>query len=123
MAKYSNVTPYAETNNFFAKPDLYENIRDFLHDEIIEVCFTKKDGTERKMFCTLQSDLIDQQYESYDDTNPPKIINEEVMRVFDTEASSWRSFRLANLKYVKTDLKELPKEIKQRARAIDGFGE
>ena len=26
MAKYSNVTPYAETNNFFAKPDLYENI-------------------------------------------------------------------------------------------------
>ena len=106
MAKYSNVTPYAETNNFFAKPDLYENIRDFLHDEIIEVCFTKKDGTERKMFCTLQSDLIDQSYESYDDTNPPKIINKDVMRVYDTEAKGWRSFLLANVKYLKTNLND-----------------
>ena len=56
------------------------------------------------MFCTLQSDLIDQQYESYDDTNPPKIINKDVMRVYDTEAQGWRSFLLANVKYVKTDL-------------------
>ena len=75
------------------------------------------------MLCTLQSDLLDQSYESYDDTKPPKIINEEVMRVFDTEAQGWRSFLLANLKYVKTDLNGLPPEISQRKRAIDGFGE
>ena len=122
MSKYLNITPSAETHNFFGK-NLRKDLTEFLHNEIIEVMFEKVDGTERKMLCTLQSDVINQDYESYDDTNPPKIINEEVMRVFDTEASSWRSFRLANLKYVKTDLKELPKEIKQRARAIDGFGE
>ena len=51
MTKYSNVTPYRETNNFFASPTLYENIREFLLGEIIEICFTKKDGTERKMLC------------------------------------------------------------------------
>jgi|TARA_B110000914_G_scaffold35912_1_gene28849 hypothetical protein len=106
MTKYSNVTPYRETNNFFASPTLYENIRDFLHDEIIEVCFTKKDGTERKMLCTLQSNIIDQEYESYDDTKPPKIINKEVMRVYDTEAKGWRSFLLANVKYLKTNLND-----------------
>lgn len=122
MSKYLNITPRGETRNFFGK-NLRRDLTEFLHNEIIEVMFEKVDGTERKMLCTLQSNVINQDYESYDDTNPPKIINEEVMRVFDTEASSWRSFRLANLKYVKTDLKELPKEIKQRARAIDGFGE
>ena len=122
MSKYLNITPRGETRNFFGK-NLRKDLTEFLHNEIIEVMFEKVDGTERKMLCTLQSDVINQDYESYDDTNPPKIINEEVMRVFDTEASSWRSFRLANLKYVKTDLKGLPKEIKQRARAIDGFGE
>lgn len=42
MTKYSNVTPYRETNNFFASPTLYENIIEFLHDEIIEVSFYKK---------------------------------------------------------------------------------
>ena len=122
MSKYLNITPRSETRNFFGK-NLRKDLTEFLHNEIIEVMFEKVDGTERKMLCTLQSDLLDQSYESYDDTKPPKIINEEVMRVFDTEAQGWRSFLLANLKYVKTDLNGLPPEISQRKRAIDGFGE
>ena len=100
-----------------------EDLTEFLHNEIIEVMFEKKDGTDRKMMCTLQSNIINQDYESYDDTKPPKIINKEVMRVFDTEAKSWRSFLLANIKYIKTNLNGLPPEISQRRRAIDGFGE
>jgi len=103
MSKYLNITPRGETRNFFGK-NLRRDLTEFLHNEIIEVMFTKKDGTERKMLCTLQSHLLDQSYESYDDTKPPKIINEEVMRVFDTEAQSWRSFLLANIKYIKTNL-------------------
>ena len=103
MSKYLNITPRSETRNFFGK-NLRRDLTEFLHNEIIEVMFTKKDGTERKMLCTLQSHLLDQSYESYDDTKPPKIINEEVMRVFDTEAQSWRSFLLANIKYIKTNL-------------------
>ena len=51
--------------------------------------------------------LLISQYESYDDTNPPKIINKDVMRVFDTEAQGWRSFSLANVKYVKTNLESV----------------
>ena len=42
MTKYSNVTPYRETNNFFASPTLYENIREFLLEEVIEVCLLKR---------------------------------------------------------------------------------
>jgi len=105
MSKYLNITPRGETRNFFGK-NLRRDLLEFLHNEIIEVMFTKKDGTERKMLCTLQSDIIDQTYEAYDDTKPPIAINPEVMRVFDTEAESWRSFLLANIKYIKTDLPE-----------------
>jgi len=103
MSKYLTRSETPEYNTFFGT-NLRRDLLEFLHNEIIEIMFTKKDGTERKMLCTLQSHLLDQSYESYDDKNPPKAINEEIMRVFDTEAQSWKCFLLANLKYVKTDL-------------------
>jgi hypothetical protein len=66
-----------------------------LHDENIKdlcVTFTKKDGTERAMRCTLVEGRI-----PTDKT--PKTASEggtssgSAVRVFDTEKSEWRSFR------------------------------
>ena len=69
-----------------------------LHDENLEsgVCitFTKKDGSERKMQCTLVESKIPE-------TKRPKSSNASensstvgsAVRVFDAERGEWRSFR------------------------------
>ena len=56
----------------------------------VTVYFTKKDGTERKMDCTLKEENI-VQYEKK--TNRVKTLNEETCPVFDLEKNEWRSFR------------------------------
>lgn len=56
----------------------------------VTVYFTKKDGTERKMDCTLKEENI-VQYEKK--TDRVKTLNEETCPVFDLEKNEWRSFR------------------------------
>ena len=56
----------------------------------VPVYFTKKDGTERKMDCTLKEENI-VQYEKK--TERVKTLNEETCPVFDLEKNEWRSFR------------------------------
>ena len=51
--------------------DLYEDLKDFLHGEIIEVGFTKKNGDERVMKCTLMSDNIPESMAPKNIGNPP----------------------------------------------------
>ena len=79
-----------------------------LHDDNVKdlcITFTKRDGTERAMRCTLVSGKI-----PADKT--PKNISEEstsqtsgsAVRVFDTEKSEWRSFRWDSVTKVEFDL-------------------
>ncbi len=56
----------------------------------VTVYFTKKDGTERKMDCTLKEENI-VQYEKK--TDRVKTFNEETCPVFDLKKNEWRSFR------------------------------
>ena len=110
MTKYSNITPYAETNNFFASTSLYENIREFLHSEIIEVSFTKKNGDNRVMKCTLMSDQFPEELKTEKKVDFNELLKEEnkdVMTVFDVESQGWRSFRLDTIKYIKTNLESV----------------
>ena len=60
----------------------------------VTVYFTKKDGTERKMDCTLKEENI-VQYEKK--TERVKTLNEETCPVFDLEKNEWRSFRYDTL--------------------------
>jgi len=60
----------------------------------VTVYFTKKDGTERKMICTLKSELT-QNYEKK--TDKVKTVNEETCPVFDLDKQEWRSFRFDSL--------------------------
>lgn len=59
------------------------------------VKFTKKNGEERTMRCTLQEGVIPPASKE-DPLSQKKIrsINEEVLPVWDTENSGWRSFRI-----------------------------
>ena len=54
----------------------------------VEVQFTKKDGTERKMLCTLIN--IPAEHQPKSETE----YAENTLRVFDVEKQGWRSFRL-----------------------------
>jgi len=66
-----------------------------LHDNNIKdlcVTFTKADGTERAMQCTLVEDRIPTD-KIPKTTGPATTSNGSAVRVFDTEKSEWRSFR------------------------------
>ena len=66
----------------------------------VEVKFTKKDGTERVMKCTLHPDFLPKQEikENTDKVARPQ--NDSVLPVYDLEAKGWRSFTVSSVKEV-----------------------
>ena len=56
----------------------------------VSVTFTKKDGSERVMKCTLKEDVIPSVESS-------KKENVGVVVVWDTEKNAWRSFRMDSI--------------------------
>lgn len=76
-----------------------ENLVDTLRHNIVTVTFTKVDGTERVMKCTLMSEHIP----NAPSTNGEIVLKEttsKTISVWDTEASGWRSFRVDNVKSI-----------------------
>ena len=80
---------------------LAEDVRKQIRIEMIKelqagtkvVTFTKVNGEQRVMTCTLDQNLIPQDVrESV--AKSPKTVNEEVLPVWDTTAQGWRSFRI-----------------------------
>jgi len=65
-----------------------------LGERPIEIVFTKKDGTERTMKCTLMEEYLPETVGS----DKPK--NDEVLAVYDLEKEGWRSFRWDSIKEV-----------------------
>lgn len=63
----------------------------------IEITFTKKDGTERLMKCTLKEDVV-VPYEKKTDKVKEK--NSDTLSVWDVEKNAWRSFRWDSIKNV-----------------------
>jgi len=70
------------------------NLMNMLHGGIISVKFTKKDGSERTMRCTLNEAYI-KPYEKK--TDKEKTVNDNSVSVWDIENDSWRSFRLDSI--------------------------
>lgn len=64
----------------------------------VTVTFTKKDGTERVMNCTLRADLLPA-IEIKEDKAPRKH-NDSALAVYDLEANGWRSFTVSSVKRV-----------------------
>lgn len=62
------------------------------------ITFTKKDGSERVMNCTLRSDMLPA-VEIKEDKTPRKK-NDNVLSVYDLEANGWRSFTISSVKRV-----------------------
>lgn len=59
------------------------------------IVFTKADGSERTMKCTLKSDLLP--IFEIKEGAKIKVENPEVLSVWDLENEGWRSFRIENI--------------------------
>jgi hypothetical protein len=70
--------------NEFLKSELFKNI--------VNVDFIKKDGTQRKLRCTLRPDLLPAQTD-LEEAVQKKTPNPDVLAVWDLENGGWRSFR------------------------------
>jgi hypothetical protein len=75
--------------------------------ESVNIKFTKKDGTERAMLCTLNESRIpsdkkpkqlDAEFANAEKTATKS--SDEALRVFDIEKQAWRSFRWDSIKSV-----------------------
>ena len=74
-------------------------LRDLLKDNIMEVTFTKKDGSERVMICTLIEEYLPS-------TSGSSTDYAGLVTVYDLEKQSWRSFREDSvIEHKKLDIK------------------
>lgn len=87
-------------------------LKDHLKHGPVAVTFTKRDGTERVMKCTLSESLVPI-VEAKTDTRDEKLtdllkdmpkkerkVNEDVLPVYDLESKAWKSFRWDSIKHV-----------------------
>jgi len=84
-------------NHAFATPEGKDWLKKQLMFESTKVVFTKKDGTEREMECTINQDYIPE------DKHPKGVgraKSEDVLAVFDVHLKEWRSFRYDAIKSV-----------------------
>ena len=63
----------------------------------VKVTFTKSDGEERVMNCTLQEGVVVPHEKTTERTKPQNL---DVLAVWDLDKSAWRSFRLDSIKTV-----------------------
>lgn len=88
----------------YTSEDFKQNLKGMLHgNEEVSVKFTKKDGSDRTMLCTLNESKIpsDKLPKAKEDGSPATSFTADALRVFDTEKSEWRSFRFDSIKSVK----------------------
>jgi hypothetical protein len=73
-------------------------IKDMLKMGTVTVTFTKKDGTDRVMNCTLEPSKLPK-VEVLEDKKTRKI-NENTLAVYDLDNQGWRSFTIRSVKRV-----------------------
>ena len=65
---------------------------------ICRVIFTKVDGEERDMHCTLQSHSLPEKYQAMSPSDPADMQpNDKVIRAWDINKGAFRSFRVENV--------------------------
>jgi hypothetical protein len=80
-----------------------ENLLDLLRNNLVTVTFTKVNGDERVMNCTLRNDYIPNSDVS---NTTSQVLRENTGRgdnnisVWDTKSNGWRSFRVNSVKSV-----------------------
>jgi hypothetical protein len=73
-----------------------QNIVEILSKGIHQVTFTKVDGVERTMPCTLDPTILPK-IDINEEKRIPRKLNPDVLRVYVTDIEQWRSFRIENV--------------------------
>jgi hypothetical protein len=76
-------------------------LRALLREQNVTVTFTKLDGSERTMVCTLSESEIPVENQP---KNASKMKNDQVLAVFDLENQGWRSFRWDSITKIELSL-------------------
>jgi hypothetical protein len=71
-----------------------DEIKNYLRGGIMQVQFTKVDGTQRTMMCTLNEAYIPSDKKP---TGAHVSYDNETLRVYDLQAEGWRSFRVSSV--------------------------
>lgn len=74
---------------------MIDELKSYLISGVVNVNFTKKDGSERLMRCTVNEQYVPQ--ELLPKGTGTKVTS-EVQKVFDLDAQAWRSFRFDSVK-------------------------
>lgn len=100
-------TQYQEADDV-NKAIIRDWIKSLLQKGAITVTFTKADGTDREMLCTLDLTKLPPVAAPVDgivkEAKERKKPDEHSLRVFDLEKNEWRSFRFDRLKKVTAEL-------------------
>jgi len=78
-------------------------VLELMHTEIVDIEFTKKDGTVRHMTCTLKPDSLPAQVDLEEHVQK-KTPNANTLAVFDTINQGWRSFTWSSLMRVNGEM-------------------
>jgi hypothetical protein len=76
----------------------FDRLKTVMREQEIKITFTKKDGTERVMRCTLDPNKLPVQEST--ETNANRKVSTETMAVFDLDVQGWRSFTKKSVKCV-----------------------
>lgn len=72
-------------------------ITEILRKQDATVTFTKKDGTQRVMRCTLRPDALPEMITESTRTSTERRESDSTIAVWDLDLGAWRSFRLDSL--------------------------
>lgn len=79
--------------------DFRDSVLELLYVGIQDVTFTKKDGTQRTLVCTLRPDLLPIKPEPIEGEEPKvktKSSTDSIC-VFETDLQEWRAFNMSNV--------------------------
>jgi hypothetical protein len=81
-------------------------MQDILKNERVNICFTKADGTERWLHCSLHPDLIPAEKLQKEEASTRKR-SIEAQSVWDIDKNDWRSFRWDSVREFSFNLGDL----------------
>jgi hypothetical protein len=95
---FVNETEFNEEWTDEGAETFFNRLQEILREQEIKITFTKKDGTERVMRCTLDPNKLPVQEST--ETKTERKISTETMAVFDLDVQGWRSFTKKSVKCV-----------------------
>lgn len=88
----------------FSENETRDWFKNLLKESNVEVVFTKTDGTERTMLCTLNENNIPAFNIDQTASTKKRQESQGVLRVWDIDKESWRSFRWDSIKRIQFNL-------------------